>query len=401
MANTIKFRRGLKASIPTLADGEAGWCLDTNQLYIGNNGVNKLVGEQDFLKLSGGTLTGFLTLHANPTSPLHSATKQYVDNVASGLDIKESVKCLASNPLEATYDSENLQLIFSYAGLVTIDGVDLDTVGMRVLVNCQADETQNGIYYVKTVGNLSVACVLQRALDFRKDYVSNGAFTFVEYGNIWSKTGWVLVTDDDDVVIDITPIKFYQFSGIGAMSFLGLSDTPESYNEQNNKLLIVNDTASGIEFIDRDSVGRTKFIALDDTPNDYVDGRILVSGVDGIIYKSNKVIGGLFADMPDSVVEGDTLVSNDEGVMVATPFKLNSLTDVTSTIGEPNTLLGVNDLGNVHVYIGIDDSPVLLSRNPIDSNWAYNHENANTLVHGVPEGSVLLHSSSIIDGGSF
>jgi hypothetical protein len=165
--------------------------------------------------------------------------------------------------------------------------------------------------------------------------------------------------------------------------------------------LIVNDTASGIEFIDIDSVGRKKFIALDDTPNDYVEGKILVSGVNGIKYKSNKVIGELFADMPDSVVEGDTLVSDDEGVMVATPFKLNSLTDVTSTIGEPNTLLGVNNEGNVHVYIGIDDSPDLLSKNPISSNWAYKHEKANTLVHNVPEGSVLLHSSSIIDGGSF
>lgn len=31
------------------------------------------------LPKSGGTLTGFLTLHANPTSALHAATKQYVD----------------------------------------------------------------------------------------------------------------------------------------------------------------------------------------------------------------------------------------------------------------------------------------------------------------------------------
>lgn len=34
------------------------------------------------LALAGGTLTGFLTLHANPTSNLHAATKQYVDAVS-------------------------------------------------------------------------------------------------------------------------------------------------------------------------------------------------------------------------------------------------------------------------------------------------------------------------------
>jgi hypothetical protein len=38
---------------------------------------------------SGDTMTGFLTLHSNPTSNLHAATKQYVDAaVASDADIK-------------------------------------------------------------------------------------------------------------------------------------------------------------------------------------------------------------------------------------------------------------------------------------------------------------------------
>ena len=38
-----------------------------------------------FLPLTGGTLTGFLTLHADPTSNLHAATKAYVDaHVPSG-----------------------------------------------------------------------------------------------------------------------------------------------------------------------------------------------------------------------------------------------------------------------------------------------------------------------------
>lgn len=35
------------------------------------------------LATSGGTMTGFLTLHADPTSGLHAATKQYVDNTVA------------------------------------------------------------------------------------------------------------------------------------------------------------------------------------------------------------------------------------------------------------------------------------------------------------------------------
>ena len=37
-----------------------------------------------YLKLAGGTLTGFLTLHAPPTAALHAATKAYVDSAAAG-----------------------------------------------------------------------------------------------------------------------------------------------------------------------------------------------------------------------------------------------------------------------------------------------------------------------------
>lgn len=35
MADSIQLRRGAKASLPTLADGEPGWCKDTKELYIG------------------------------------------------------------------------------------------------------------------------------------------------------------------------------------------------------------------------------------------------------------------------------------------------------------------------------------------------------------------------------
>ena len=48
----------------------------------------------DYLPLAGGTLTGFLTLNANPTANLHAATKQYVDGkilAAGGGDMLKSV----------------------------------------------------------------------------------------------------------------------------------------------------------------------------------------------------------------------------------------------------------------------------------------------------------------------
>lgn len=46
---------------------------ETNRTFS----ANKILSS--FLGLSGGTLTGFLTLHATPTADYHAATKEYVD----------------------------------------------------------------------------------------------------------------------------------------------------------------------------------------------------------------------------------------------------------------------------------------------------------------------------------
>ncbi len=44
MANTIQIRRGAKASLPTLNQGELALCTDTDELYIGNGVLNLRIG---------------------------------------------------------------------------------------------------------------------------------------------------------------------------------------------------------------------------------------------------------------------------------------------------------------------------------------------------------------------
>ena len=42
MAHKIQIKRGNKADLPTLDAGEFGLCPDTNELFIGNNGNQKI-----------------------------------------------------------------------------------------------------------------------------------------------------------------------------------------------------------------------------------------------------------------------------------------------------------------------------------------------------------------------
>lgn len=196
MANTIKIKRGAKASIPVLSDGELGYCTDTQEMYVGNGGVNRYVGSSDVVRPTGATMTGTLTLAADPSAPLQAATKQYVDTLLSGVrDVKGSVR--------ACYDAS---LNLSYVGALTIDGVVLND-GDRILLKNQTQNFQNGIYIYHS------ASAVTRAPDFDENVdVTPGAFCFVEEGTLYADTGWI-VTSDGAITVGSSAIVFQQFSG--------------------------------------------------------------------------------------------------------------------------------------------------------------------------------------------
>jgi hypothetical protein len=150
------------------------------------------------LALSGGTLTGTLTLSGAPSSDLHAATKAYVDAVAEGLHIHASV-------VAAT--TENVTLASALENGDTLDGVTLAT-GNRILVKNQSTQSENGIYVVAASGAPT------RATDFDAPAeIDGGDFVFVTGGTVNDNTGWVQVNTVGTVGTDA--IAFSQFSGAG------------------------------------------------------------------------------------------------------------------------------------------------------------------------------------------
>lgn len=169
--------------------------LDWSKITTGKPTTLAGYGITDALNISGGELTGHLTLHADPTEDMHAATKHYVDSVVQGLDVKESVRVATT---------ENL---VGLSGLLTIDGVTL-VAGNRVLVKNQVDKRQNGIYVVQEGA-------WTRALDVNtSSSVTPGMFTFVEEGTVNANAGFVL-TNNGSIVLGVTELEFTQFSGAG------------------------------------------------------------------------------------------------------------------------------------------------------------------------------------------
>lgn len=147
----------------------------------------------DKLSLTGGTISGELFLNHVVTDPKHGATKEYVDNLSQGLDVKDSV-------LVAT--TANITL----SGTQTIDGVAL-VAGKRVLVKDQTAKSENGIYTVAS-GSWT------RSSDMNSWGEVPGSFCFVEEGTLYADTGWVC-TSDITGILGTNDINWSQFAGVG------------------------------------------------------------------------------------------------------------------------------------------------------------------------------------------
>jgi hypothetical protein len=157
-----------------------------------------------------------ITVAVDPTSALQVATKQYVDGIATGLELKASVRAATTGALPANTRTGNVLTASANGALPAQDGVTL-IAGDRILVKDEATAANNGIYTVTNAGGAGAAFVLTRSADADNSpgqEVSAGMFTFVEEGTTLSDTGWVLVTNNP-ITLNTTSLSFSQFSGAG------------------------------------------------------------------------------------------------------------------------------------------------------------------------------------------
>lgn len=204
-----------------------------------------------------------LTGVADPVNAQDAATKNYVDSVATGLDVKNSVRVASTGNLALTYTATAGG---SGRGQITgapktVDGVTL-AVGDRVLLKDQTTTASNGIWTVTTVGS-GASGVWDRATDFDTDSeVSSGAFMFVEAGT-QAATGWVLTTLNPITVGGAggSALTFAQFNGSASYSAgagLSLSGSAFTAVGTANRISV---SGSGID-IDSGYVGQTSIKTL-------------------------------------------------------------------------------------------------------------------------------------------
>jgi hypothetical protein len=198
-ATAPSFRALANADIPTTLTGKT---IDASLNTLSNIANASLVNDSvtigtTSIDLGATSLTlGGLTsiaLTQDPVSALQAATKQYVDNVAQGLDVKAS--CIAATTANITL-----------SGAQTIDGISI-VAGDRVLVKDQSAPAENGIY-------VAANAAWSRSEDADTWDELRSAFTFIEQGTLYADTGWVC-TIDAGGTLGVTAVTWSQFAGVG------------------------------------------------------------------------------------------------------------------------------------------------------------------------------------------
>jgi hypothetical protein len=247
-AGSPTFRALTSTDIPSLDASK----IATGTLPIGRGGTGSttgsITGSGALTFASGGTNTSVtltpngtgtvdvssfrITNCADPTGAQDVATRNYVDSVAQGLDVKASVKAATT---------ANITL----SGAQTIDGIAL-VAGDRCLVKNQSTTSANGLYLVS-------AGAWTRTTDADAWTELPGAFTFVEQGTTQADTGWVCTVDAGGT-LNTTAISFSQFSGAGSyIGGAGLTLTGSTFD--------VASTGGGSLTVTADSINLTSGIA--------------------------------------------------------------------------------------------------------------------------------------------
>lgn len=183
------------------------------------------------LDSQGSRVTGL----PSPTAASDAATKQYVDDIASSIDWKQSVRYATDAALPAYTPAGSgvgKTLTANANGALSVDGFN-PVATNRILVKNEGSGTHvdNGIYVVTDPGSGAAPFILTRATDFDTNAeVTGGASVWVNEGTANADSGWTLITNDP-ITVDTTALTFTQFSGLGQVTAgAGLTKTGNTLN---------------------------------------------------------------------------------------------------------------------------------------------------------------------------
>ena len=153
--------------------------------------------------ISGGTITGL----GAPSNSSDAATKNYVDNLVTGLKTRIITRAATTANIDLSADLQNGD---------TLDGITLAT-GNKVLVKDQTDATQNGIYDVVASGTAT------RNTDYDTVAELAGQLVIVQEGSSNADKIFLCTTDNSGSIGSVNIVfTIVQPSNVGDVTLTGV-----------------------------------------------------------------------------------------------------------------------------------------------------------------------------------
>ena len=285
---------GIMAAADKLALTSATSAASASTLMTRDSSANSAVNQ-----LTASIVTGL----ALPINPTDAASKIYVDSAAAGLNIKTPA---------AAATTANVTL--SGGAPTVVDGVTL-ALNTRVLVKAQTDDTQNGIYYVTTLGSGSNGTWTRTTDANTGALLTTGSYVYVTGGTAAINTAWVMSTPGT-ITIGSSHIIWALFSQLGqiqASSIIG-----QIVNAQ-----IADAAISFTKFAN--TIQPVSLVSTLPSPSGYTGPSTLFNTSDGKLY---RYIGGSFtAAVPTTDLSGSitTTQITDNSISTA-KLQANSVT---------------------------------------------------------------------------
>ena len=286
------FRSLVVADIPTLTSTK----LSDFDTQVRTSRLDQMTAPSAAVSLNSQKITNL----ADPTADADAANKGYVDGVAQGLDVKDSV--VATTTANGTLAS-------AFANGQTIDGVSLST-NDRILIKDQNTATENGIYKVNASGAPT------RVDDLATGADAAGAFVFVEQGTVNAENGFVCTSNKGSAVVGTNNLAFSQFSGAGQITTAdGLQKTGNtiSVDLKSNGGLVIESAEIALDLAASSITGTLPVTKLTSLTSTVTELNVL-DGITATTTELNLMDGGTSATST-TLAAADRFVCNDAGVM--------------------------------------------------------------------------------------
>lgn len=413
-----------RATTPTAGDNDTS--IATTAFVQGELG--------DYLPLAGGTMTGDITLgsgvdinfndtnsglqwsdvrlsrtaaniialasgdkiqqNAAPTVGDDLVNKTYADSLATGLDLKASVRVATAAALPAYTRTGNVIEANANGALPSIDGVTL-VLGDRLLLKDGAAGADNGIYEVTAVGDGSNPFELTRTSDADNSpagEVTAGMYTFVEEGTANGDEGWVLTTNNP-ITLNTTALTFSQFSSAVVVTTLDSLTDVDTSGVVDGSLLRYE--ATGTQWNDTSTLLYTDAGQLQATTTGS-GGGILIGG-DTQLYRSAADFLSLGASDTLRLDGGDVFIENDGLVEVQTSVVTSWI--MQSSLGtDSNARFAIDAQGDMYFGDGTAAPDKIIDFDPTTYNVTFTN-NAGSYIFdtGVTSNAdVTLNASDLI-----